>query len=90
MATCSLPAHLRKSIRPGMEYKDYYEILEVPKTADEKEIKRAYRHLALNYHPDKNPSNRQAEEKFKAINEASEVLGNPQNRCKYGQLGTTN
>jgi curved DNA-binding protein len=71
-----------------MEYKDYYKILGVPKTASEKEIKRAYRTLALQYHPDKNPGNKQAEEKFKAINEAYEVLGEPKNRAKYDRLGS--
>lgn len=70
-----------------MEYKDYYQILGVSKQADEKEIKRAYRKLAQKYHPDKNPGNKQAEEQFKAINEAYEVLGNPENRTKYDQLG---
>lgn len=70
-----------------MEYKDYYKILGVSKQADEKEIKRAYRKLAQKYHPDKNPGNKSAEERFKAINEANEVLGNPENRAKYDQLG---
>ncbi|MCA9977615.1 MAG: DnaJ domain-containing protein, partial [Anaerolineales bacterium] len=70
-----------------MEYKDYYKILGVSKQADEKEIKRAYRKLAQKYHPDKNPGNKSAEEQFKAINEANEVLGNPDNRAKYDQLG---
>ncbi len=70
-----------------MEYKDYYQILGVPKNADKKEIKRAYRKLAQQYHPDKNQGNKVAEEKFKSINEAYEVLGNPDNRAKYDQLG---
>lgn len=70
-----------------MEYKDYYKILGVGKSADEKEIKRAYRQLAREFHPDKNPNNKAAEEKFKDINEAYEVLGNPDNRKKYDQLG---
>ena len=70
-----------------MEYKDYYKILGVSKQADEKEIKRAYRKLAQKYHPDKNPGNKSAEEQFKAINEAYEVLGNANNRAKYDQLG---
>ncbi|MEJ2749636.1 MAG: J domain-containing protein [Anaerolineae bacterium] len=70
-----------------MEYKDYYQILGVSKQADEKEIKRAYRKLAQKYHPDKNPGDKAAEEKFKTINEAYEVLGNPENRAKYDQLG---
>lgn len=71
-----------------MNYKDYYQVLGVAKTADEKEIKRAYRNLALKYHPDKNPDNKQAEEKFKEINEAYEVLSNADNRQKYDQLGS--
>ncbi|MCL4868120.1 MAG: J domain-containing protein [Anaerolineae bacterium] len=70
-----------------MEFKDYYQLLGVDKTADEKTIKRAYRKLAQQYHPDKNPNNKASEEKFKAINEAYEVLGNPENRAKYDQLG---
>jgi curved DNA-binding protein len=70
-----------------MDYKDYYQILQVDKNASEKDIKRAYRKLARQYHPDKNPNNRAAEEKFKEINEAYEVLGNPENRAKYDQLG---
>lgn len=71
-----------------MNYKDYYQILEVSKQADEKEIKKAYRRLARQYHPDKNQGNKQAEEKFKEINEAYEVLGNADNRSKYDQLGS--
>jgi curved DNA-binding protein len=70
-----------------MEYKDYYKILQVDKKASEQDIKRSFRKLARQYHPDKNPDNKQAEEKFKEINEANEVLGNPENRAKYDQLG---
>lgn len=70
-----------------MEYKDYYKILGVPKKADAKEIKRAYRRLARRYHPDRNPGDRTAENKFKEINEAYEVIGSPENRTKYDQLG---
>ncbi|MFQ5398377.1 MAG: DnaJ C-terminal domain-containing protein [Anaerolineae bacterium] len=70
-----------------MEYKDYYKILGVSRDADEKQIKRAYRRLAREYHPDKNQGNKAAEEKFKEINEAYEVLGNPDNRAKYDRLG---
>ena len=72
-----------------MDYKDYYRILGVKKAADEKEIKRAYRKLALQYHPDKNPGDKQAEEKFKEINEAYEVIGNPDNRQKYSNYSAT-
>ena len=70
-----------------MEYRDYYRILGVEKSATEKDIKRAYRKLARQYHPDKNPDDKSAEEKFKEINEAYEVLGNAENRAKYDQLG---
>lgn len=72
-----------------MEYKDYYQILGVDRSADEKEIKRAYRKLALKYHPDKNPGDKQAEEKFKELNEAYEVLGDAEKRAKYDQLGAS-
>ena len=70
-----------------MEYKDYYNVLGVGKSASDKEIKRAYRKLARQYHPDKNPDDKTAEEKFKEINEAYEVLGRSENRAKYDQLG---
>jgi len=72
---------------PPMEYKDYYKILQVDKSSTGKEIKKAYRRLARQYHPDKNPDNQSAEEKFKEINEAYEVLGDKENRAKYDQLG---
>jgi len=70
-----------------MDYKDYYAILGVPKTATAPEIKRAYRKLAQQYHPDKNPNDKKAEEKFKEINEANEVLGDPEKRSRYDKLG---
>lgn len=70
-----------------MNYKDYYTTLGVTKSADEKDIKRAYRKLARQYHPDHNPGNQASEDKFKDINEAYEVLGNTENRQKYDQLG---
>src|SRR3990172_3002918 len=70
-----------------MEYKDYYKLLGVPRDAEEKEIKKAYRKLAVKYHPDKNPGDNQAEERFKEINEAYEVLGDSAKRAKYDQLG---
>ena len=72
-----------------MEYKDYYKILGVDKNASAKEIKSAYRRLAQRYHPDKNPGDRQAEERFKEINEAYEVLGDEQKRAKYDRLGAS-
>jgi curved DNA-binding protein len=70
-----------------MEYKDYYKILGVERNASEDVIKRAYRKLAKQFHPDKNPGNKQAEEKFKEINEAYEVLSDPAKRSRYEQLG---
>ncbi len=71
-----------------MEYKDYYQTLGVNKNAGEKEIKSAYRKLARKYHPDVNPNNKNAEARFKEINEAYEVLGDSQKRTKYDQLGS--
>jgi len=70
-----------------MEYKDYYKILGVDRDASEKEIKRAYRRLAREFHPDVNPDDEEAEEKFKEINEAHEVLSDPEKRERYNQLG---
>jgi len=70
-----------------MEYKDYYKILGVDKNADEKEIKKAYRRLARQHHPDVNPGDKAAEARFKEINEANEVLSDPEKRRKYEELG---
>jgi curved DNA-binding protein len=70
-----------------MEYKDYYKILGVEKSATQDEIKKAYRKLAMKYHPDRNAGNKSAEEKFKEITEANEVLSDPEKRKKYDTLG---
>jgi curved DNA-binding protein len=70
-----------------VEYKDYYKILGVKKDASAEEIKKAYRKLAVKYHPDKNAGNKEAEDKFKEANEANEVLGDPEKRRKYDELG---
>lgn len=71
-----------------MEFKDYYKILGVDKNASEQEIKAAYRKLARKYHPDLNPGDKKAEEKFKEVNEAYEVLGDAAKRKKYDELGS--
>jgi len=70
-----------------MAFIDYYKILGLTKTASSQDIKKAYRKLARKYHPDLNPNDKVAEQKFKEINEANEVLSNPENRKKYDQYG---
>src|SRR5690349_8886513 len=70
-----------------VKYRDYYEILGVPRTASDAEIKKAFRKLAREHHPDVAKNKKQAEEKFKEINEAYEVLGDPAKRKKYDELG---
>jgi curved DNA-binding protein len=72
-----------------MEYKDYYKILGVDKNASQQEIKKVYRRLARQYHPDVNPGVKSAEARFKEINEAHEVLGDPEKRKKYDELGSS-
>lgn len=67
-------------------YKDYYQILEISRTASAREIRTAYHLLALKFHPDRNAGSRQAEEKFKEINEAYQVLSNPEKRTRYNLL----
>ena len=71
----------------SVDYKDYYKILGVDKNASQKDIQKAYRKLARKYHPDVNPDDKSAEEKFKDINEANEVLSDPEKRKRYDELG---
>ena len=70
-----------------MAKRDYYEVLGVSKSASDDEIKKAYRKLAIKYHPDKNPGDKEAEAKFKEISEAHEVLSDKQKRARYDQFG---
>ena len=71
-----------------MEYKDYYKVLGVERKASTDDIRKAYRKLAVQYHPDKNPGDKKSEEKFKEINEAYQVLSDDQKRARYDQLGS--
>src|SRR5579871_389662 len=70
-----------------MSKRDYYKVLDVPKNATEAEIKKAYRRLAMKYHPDRNPNDKEAEERFKEAKEACEVLTDAQKRAVYDQYG---
>ena len=70
-----------------MAKQDYYEILGVSKTAEEREIKKAYKRLAMKYHPDRNQGDKEAEAKFKEIKEAYEILTDAQKRAAYDQYG---
>ncbi len=71
-----------------MDYKDYYKILGVARKASADDIRKAYRKLAMQHHPDKNPGDKKAEDKFKEINEAYQVLSDDQKRARYDQLGS--
>lgn len=71
-----------------MDYKDYYKILGVERKATEDDIRKAYRKLAMQYHPDRNPGDKQSEERFKEINEAYQVLSDPKKRAYYDRLGS--
>jgi curved DNA-binding protein len=71
-----------------MDYKDYYKTLGVERSASADDIRKAYRKLAMQYHPDRNPGNKESEEKFKEINEAYQVLNDPQKRARFDQLGS--
>jgi curved DNA-binding protein len=71
-----------------MDYKDYYQILGVSRSASTEEIRKAYRKLAMQYHPDRNPGDKQSEERFKEINEAYQVLNDTQKRAHYDRVGS--
>jgi curved DNA-binding protein len=82
-----LTFHTVNEYNDFMDYKDYYKILGVERSANADEIKKAYRKLAMKYHPDRNQGNKQSEDRFKEINEAYEVLSDPTKRGRYDQLG---
>ena len=71
-----------------MDYKDYYKILGVERSASPNDVRKAYRKLAMQHHPDRNPGDKKAEERFKDVNEAYQVLNDPQKRARYDQLGS--
>jgi len=78
---------MAQGAHPGLEYKDYYAVLGVPRTASQADIKKAFRKLARQHHPDAKPGDTTAERRFKEVNEANEVLGDPGKRKQYDQLG---
>lgn len=80
--------HLRGDNNSIMEYKDYYKILGVERKASADDIRKSYRKLAMQFHPDKNPGDKKAEDKFKEINEAYQVLSDEKKRARYDQLGS--
>src|SRR5580658_2871202 len=82
-----MAASAGEDYRMAIDYKDYYQILGVPKTATDKEIKAAYRKLARQHHPDVNQGNKVAEDKFKDVGEAYDVLSDPEKRPKYDMYG---
>src|SRR5512137_1523015 len=71
-----------------MDYKDYYKILGVARNASADEVRKSYRKLAMKYHPDRNPGDKVAEDRFKDINEAYQVLSDKEKRARYNQLGS--
>src|SRR4249919_3735227 len=75
------------AVAAGLDYKDYYAVLGVPKTASQADIKKAFRKLARQHHPDAKPGDSAAERKFKEVNEANEVLSDPARRKQYDELG---
>lgn len=83
-----LDLHPAQCHNTSMDYKDYYKILGVDRKASEDDIRKAYRKLAKQHHPDYNPNNKQAEDRFKEINEAYEVLGDSKKRSTYDRLGS--